>query len=83
MHNREMAETDANQTSKRRPSREGKKVVSAHVEPSLAMKINMLATLRDSTVQAQVEEALADLLDKHSQLLQEYSQLIVEGRSKG
>lgn len=44
-----------------RPSREGKRLVAAHVDPKVARQLKLLAAEDDTTVQALLEEAL-DLL---------------------
>lgn len=44
-----------------RPSREGKRLVAAYVEPRVAKQIKLLAAEDETTVQALIEEAL-DLL---------------------
>lgn len=44
-----------------RPSREGKRLVAAHVDPKIAKQLKLLAAEDDTTVQALLEEAL-DLL---------------------
>lgn len=44
-----------------RPSREGKKLIAAHVDPKVARHLKLIAVEDDTTVQALLEEAL-DLL---------------------
>ena len=44
-----------------RPSREGKKLIAAHVDPKVARQLKLLAVEDDTTVQALLEEAI-DLL---------------------
>jgi hypothetical protein len=41
-----------------RPSREGKKLIAAHVDPKVARQLKLLAVEDDTTVQALLEEAL-------------------------
>lgn len=44
-----------------RPSRAGKRLIAAHVDPKVAKQLKLLAAEDDTTVQALIEEAL-DLL---------------------
>jgi hypothetical protein len=41
-----------------RPSREGKKLIAAHVDPKVARQLKLIAVEDDTTVQALLEEAL-------------------------
>lgn len=53
-------------TNKRRPkSRQGKKAVVCHADPAVAWQLKKLALDRSTTVQAVLEESLADLFEKY------------------
>lgn len=47
------------------PSRQGKRIVSAYVDPAVSQQLRLLAVTRDASVQSLVEEALNDLFRKH------------------
>ncbi|NJL91055.1 MAG: hypothetical protein HC916_15640 [Coleofasciculaceae cyanobacterium SM2_1_6] len=47
------------------PSRQGKKAITAHVDPAVAKQIKQLALDHDTTVQHLFEEALNDLFVKY------------------
>lgn len=48
------------------PSRQGKRVVSAYIDPAAARQLKHLATARDASMQTLLEEALNDLFRKHA-----------------
>jgi hypothetical protein len=49
-----------------RPSREGKRLIAGHFDPSTAKRLKLLAAEEETTVQALLEEALELLFDKRS-----------------
>ena len=59
--------TSADDASTLPPSRRGKRVVSAYVDPAVSQQLRLLAVTRRTSVQALIEEALNDLFRKHGQ----------------
>lgn len=53
-------------TLDRAPSRRGKRVVSAYIDPTAAKQLRLLAVELETSTQALVEEALNDLFRKHN-----------------
>jgi 1-acyl-sn-glycerol-3-phosphate acyltransferase len=53
-------------SSARPPSRTGKRVVSAYVDPAAAKQLRLLSAERDTSTQALLEEALNDLFRKYN-----------------
>jgi hypothetical protein len=51
--------------SVRPPSRQGKRVVSAYLEPTAAKQLRLLSAEADRSTQSLVEEALNDLFRKY------------------
>ena len=47
------------------PSRRGKRIVSAYVDPAVSQQLRLLAITQDASVQGLVEEALNDLFRKY------------------
>lgn len=47
-------------------TRDGKKMIAGHFDPSVSMRLRQLALEEGSSVQALLEEALADLLAKRA-----------------
>lgn len=52
-------------SSVRPPSRQGKRVVSAYLEPTAAKQLRLLSAEADRSTQSLVEEALNDLFRKY------------------
>ena len=48
------------------PSRRGKRVVSAYIDPAAAKQLRVLAANNETTTQALLEEALNDLFRKYA-----------------
>jgi hypothetical protein len=48
-----------------RPDRQGTKTIAGHFDPRVSKQLKQLALDRDSTVQDLLQEALADLFEKH------------------
>ena len=64
----EAAEVRAVETRKTplAPSRRGKRVVSAYIDPAAAKQLRVLAANNETTTQALLEEALNDLFRKYA-----------------
>ena len=65
-----------------RPDREGKKLVAGHFDVDTAEKIKDLARARRTTVQAVLEEAIADLFVKYEREVSTLDQ-VMKGLNKG
>ena len=50
----------------RPPSRQGKRVISAYIEPAAAKQLRLLAVDEETSAQALLEEALNDLFRKYN-----------------
>lgn len=56
---------DSGQSSKRTPSREGKKMVGAYYSPEVSRALKMLAAELGTDLQTVLGEAIDDLMRKH------------------
>lgn len=52
-------------TSNRSPSRRGRRVITAYVDPAVHRQLREIAFQHDVPIQALVEEALGDFFEKH------------------
>ena len=52
-------------SASRTPSRRGRRVITAYVDPAVHRQLREIAFLHDVPIQALVEEALGDFFEKH------------------